>query len=816
MRSSRLVVLALTGVVTLLAPGVAHADAAAPRVAHGLIMGSGSSWMANGTNQWIADVNASGLQVVYTASGSAVGRSDFAEGTTDFAATDIPYQGQDPVTGESDTSLGRAFAYVPFVAGGLAFPYHVVVGGQLDRSLRLSGSTLAGIFTGQITNWDDPLITADNNGVAIPSLPIIPVVHSEGSGASYYFTRYLATEFPQLWQAFSGRTEASPYYPAFPGAIAQNGSDRRHEHHRLSGVQRCDRDRRVLVRLGRREQLPVAKVENAAGYFTLPTADNVAIGLTEATINSDSASPDYLTENLDGVYANPDARSYPLSDYGYLVIPTASNDPRMTTAKRQTLTDYLTYTACSGQLESSTLGYAPLPENLVAAAFGAVAQLGTADPNVSTSGLDLSQCDNPTFDRTDLTRNYLSEITPMTPACDRAGAGPCGSAQSAGSGGLTTVTPVRILDTRTGNGAPPARVGPGRSITVQVAGRGGVPATGASAVVLNLTATRTSGAGYLTAYPSGTARPLASTVNWRAGQTVASLATVPLGPTGRITVANSSAGTDVLADVLGWVGTDDAPADSSGRYAGLTPARILDTRTNNGGRTPGPGGTVTLQVGGRGGVPATGVSAVMINLTGTSGSASTFESVYPTGTSRPVTSNLNLAAGQTVANSVIVPLGSGGRINLTNYAGTQPLVVDVLGYFTDASVPSAAGGDLTVISPTRVVDSRTGLGGVVGPLGPGRTVALTPLSGGAVSLPSGSAPTAVLLRVTGTGATAATYLTAYPGDAALPTTSTVNLPVSSAVGNLVMVSLAPDGIVRLRNSVGSAQVVVDVVGYVRS
>ena len=107
------------------------------------------------------------------------------------------YQGFDPATGVSDTSHGRPYAYLPIAAGGTSFPYQIRFDGQQVENLRLSGETLAKIFTNQITNWDDPEITKDNNGVALPSLPIIPVVQSEGSGATEQLTSYFATEYPE-------------------------------------------------------------------------------------------------------------------------------------------------------------------------------------------------------------------------------------------------------------------------------------------------------------------------------------------------------------------------------------------------------------------------------------------------------------------------------------------------------------------------------------------------------------------------------------------------------------------------------------------
>jgi len=129
---------------------------------HALIQGSGSSWSSNAVNQWIADVQQNGLQVVFTSSGSGRGRKDFAYKTTDYAVSDIGYQGTD-ASGEDDTSQGRSFSYLPVVAGGTAFPYQVRVGGQLVKNIRLSGLTLAKIFTNQVTDWSDQAITADNN-----------------------------------------------------------------------------------------------------------------------------------------------------------------------------------------------------------------------------------------------------------------------------------------------------------------------------------------------------------------------------------------------------------------------------------------------------------------------------------------------------------------------------------------------------------------------------------------------------------------------------------------------------------------------------
>jgi len=214
---------------SLMAASAASAD---PPTAQ--ISGSGSSWAANAVFQWINDVQAGGVQVVFTDSGSAQGRIDFRNDTTDFAVSDIGFQGFDPVKGVQDTnctqpnvkSTCRPYAYLPIVAGGTSFPYQIRVGGQLVTNLRLSGETIAKIFTDKITNWDDPEITKDNNGRKLPSLPIIPVVHSEGSGSTAQFTLYLHTLYPSLWKSFSGDNGLTEYWPnGKRGQVAENGSD---------------------------------------------------------------------------------------------------------------------------------------------------------------------------------------------------------------------------------------------------------------------------------------------------------------------------------------------------------------------------------------------------------------------------------------------------------------------------------------------------------------------------------------------------------------------------------------------------------------
>lgn len=247
-------------------------------------------------------------------------------------------------------------------------------------------------------------------------------------------------------------------------------------------------------------------------------------------------------------------------------------------------------------------------------------------------------------------------------------------------GAFASLDPARLLDTRA-----TGFVRPGSAVEVQVTSRGGVPASGVSAVVMNVTAVSPATGGFVTAYPSGGAQPTASNLNFGAGQTIPNLVTVKIGAGGKVALANNSGGTvHLIADVAGYY-LDGMPVDP-GAFVSVAPARLLDTRTGTGApKSPvGASRTARLQVTGTGGLPASGVAAVVMNVTAVTPSAGGFVTAYPTGTSQPTASNLNFSAGQTIPNLVAVKVGDDGRVSLTNNApGTVQLIADVAGYFLD-------------------------------------------------------------------------------------------------------------------------------------
>jgi ABC-type phosphate transport system substrate-binding protein len=380
------VVLTVSAAVTGLGVSAAGAAAAGPRSA-GVsdftpLNGFGSSWAFPAIAQWAVHVESQGIVVNYDPDGDAAGRQQFILDQADFAASDIPFVTTPDPFQKGTEHVPYAYSYIPIVAGGTAFPYNLVVAGKKITNLRLSGETITKIFTGQITNWDNENITRDY-GRQLPSIPITVVTHAEGSGASYQLSRWMWREYPAQWQEFCARsggpaTHCGPteFYPntALPGSRSLNGSDLVAAYIAANaGAIGYDEYAYALD-----NNIPVLKVRNAAGRYTLPTASNVTISLEKATINQDPRDLTFLTENLDRVYTDTDPSTYPLSSYSYLIIPrdkrvisgmTYGPPPIFNDSKGKTLTTWLRYALCAGQRITPSLGYAPLPVNLVEGAF---------------------------------------------------------------------------------------------------------------------------------------------------------------------------------------------------------------------------------------------------------------------------------------------------------------------------------------------------------------------------------------------------------------------------------------------------------------
>lgn len=285
-----------------------------------------------------------------------------------------------------------------------------------------------------------------------------------------------------------------------------------------------------------------------------------------------------------------------------------------------------------------------------------------------------------------------------------------------GASGFNPLTPSRLFDTRDGSGGVVrARVGAldgtGTRLEVPVLGRNGVPATGVAAVSLNVTATNTrvnKFGGFVTVYPCVEPRPNVSSLNFGNSQSVPNAVIVPVSSTGTVCF-HVYGEADLLADVGGWF------ASGSGMTP-VAPTRVLDTRSALGaasnariGKLDGTGAPLSVTMTGVGGVPTSGVAAVVLNVTAVdtkAPAAGGYVTVYPCTATPPNASNLNFVSGQTIPNAVIAPVSADGKVCFHVY-GEAHLIADVNGWM------SATGG-FTAVSPVRVSDTRIGVGQVPG------------------------------------------------------------------------------------------------------
>ncbi|MEO5680804.1 MAG: hypothetical protein ABIS47_14175 [Acidimicrobiales bacterium] len=239
--------------------------------------------------------------------------------------------------------------------------------------------------------------------------------------------------------------------------------------------------------------------------------------------------------------------------------------------------------------------------------------------------------------------------------------------------GLTPLTPTRVFDSRQQQGAP---WDPGEVRNVSVTG-GQVPAD-ADAVVANVTVTNTTSSGFLALWPAGTAPPMASSLNWSSGQTIANSVTAKVGAGGNLSVFNESGTADVIVDVVGFFASG-----SGGSFHPVSPSRIQDSRWAASGpyASPwGPGTTRAIQVTGVGNIPS-GAAAALLNVTATDTTATSFLTTWPAQAPAPDTSSLNWQAGQTVPNAVTSRLSAGGAISVANAAGTVDVIADTAGWY---------------------------------------------------------------------------------------------------------------------------------------
>lgn len=385
-------------------------------------------------------------------------------------------------------------------------------------------------------------------------------------------------------------------------------------------------------------------------------------------------------------------------------------------------------------------------------------------------------------------------------------------------GAYTGVRPARILDTRHAHGVTTSTpVGNGQTVPLKVAGVGGLPSTGVAAAVVNLTVVEPTARGYVTAYPSGSARPTASSVNFGAGWTGANLVTVAVGADGRILLHHVGGATHLVADVVGWYHSTATAPSTSGRYGSYVPwdpTRIADTRSES---RPLAGGS-TLRVGADFGSLNPHVRALAVTVTVTRATSRGYLTTWSGSGTRPGTSTLNYSGSRSVPNMAIVPVapcssacGSSTPIPGIAVSNTSMdrahVIVDLVG-FVDDNTSAEFAGRLRPITPARIADSRVRLG----------APRLTSGAARPVALPAGhwnQWTMAMVANVTAVSPSDNTVLTVWDWDTDQPYVSNLNPWRQQTVANMTMSRVGGAGEVGVYNAgPGATDVLIDLAGTV--
>jgi cysteine-rich repeat protein len=362
------------------------------------------------------------------------------------------------------------------------------------------------------------------------------------------------------------------------------------------------------------------------------------------------------------------------------------------------------------------------------------------------------------------------------------------------------VAPVRLLDTR------PTPMAPGGLRTVQVTGVAGVP-VGATAVALNVAAVTPVHAGHLRVFPTGGAVPTASVLNFGAGKNTPNQVIVPVGVDGSVTVYAGDT-TNVIVDINGYFVGDGSrnqyvPVASPTRIQ--VPSLLPGAQAGTSAAATAPS-SIDVTVLGAGGIPASGVSAVLVNVGALNPTAAGHLRVYSTGDPLPDSSTHNFSAGDSRMNLVLVRPGVDGQITVYNAAGGPVTVtVDTVGYF------QSGGQGFTPVSPIRAIDTREAAFGDTTPVAPGgfREVQIRGFAG----IPVGAKN--VVINVAAVKPLGSGSIDVGPSGSN-PSLPSFMHPAGENVANLVVVPIGADGKIRIvNNSAATSHVIADITGYFR-
>jgi phosphate transport system substrate-binding protein len=298
------------------------------------LTGAGSTFINPVMTKWAAEYHKvdPGVQINYQSIGSGAGIKQISEGTVDFGATDGPM---------SDAALAKLPAkilHIPTVAGGVVLTYNL----PGINGLKLDGPTIANIYLGKITKWNDAEIVKQNSGLKLPETDIAVVHRADGSGTTYIFTDFLSTVSAD-WKSKAGKNTAV----SWPTGIGAKGTDG------VSGQVKQTPGAIGYVELiyALQNKLLYADVKNAEGEYVKPSLESVTAALSTATIPDDF--------RFSFVNA-PGKDSYPIAGVTWLLV----YEQQKAADKGKKMVAFLKWILNDGEKMATALDYASLPDNV--------------------------------------------------------------------------------------------------------------------------------------------------------------------------------------------------------------------------------------------------------------------------------------------------------------------------------------------------------------------------------------------------------------------------------------------------------------------
>jgi phosphate transport system substrate-binding protein len=283
------------------------------------------------------------VQVDYQSVGSGSGVKSFMDKTVDFAASDAAMKPEDIAKVEGGVQL------LPMTAGSIVLAYNL----KDVPNLRLSREAYTGIFDGKVTKWNDPLIAKSNPGVKLPDLPINVIVRADGSGTTYVFTKHLSAISPEFQKAVGVNN-----MPAWPVGTKSKGN----EGVTASIMTTPGSIGYIEYGYAHSQNVPTATLENKSGNYVAANTDSAKAALASAQMPADFIA----------WVSDPEAKdAYPIVTYTWVILYKKNDNKE----KLDALKGLLLYSLTDGQKESESLGYVPLPAEVVTQAKAAVEAL---------------------------------------------------------------------------------------------------------------------------------------------------------------------------------------------------------------------------------------------------------------------------------------------------------------------------------------------------------------------------------------------------------------------------------------------------------